>query len=32
MSEDYVIEWDKDFEDDLNVVASVFFPHEPTLW
>lgn len=26
MSEDYVIEWDKDFEDDLNVVASVFFP------
>ena len=32
MSEDYVIEWDKDFEDDLNVVASVFFPHEPTQW
>ncbi|BEC36103.1 hypothetical protein VEE76_11840 [Escherichia coli] len=26
MSEDYVIEWDKDFADDLNVVASVFSP------
>lgn len=25
MSEDYVIEWDKDFADDLNVVASVFY-------
>lgn len=24
MSEDYVIEWDKNFADDLNVVASVF--------
>ncbi|HCC1197718.1 TPA: cytoplasmic protein, partial [Salmonella enterica subsp. enterica serovar Paratyphi C] len=22
MSEDYVIEWDKNFADDLNVVAS----------
>ncbi len=32
MSEDYVIEWDKDFADELNVVARVFFPHEPTLW
>lgn len=27
MSEDYVIEWDKDFADDLNVVASVFTAH-----
>lgn len=25
MSEDYVIEWDKNFADDLNVVANVFF-------
>lgn len=25
MSEDYVIEWDKNFADDLNVVASVFY-------
>lgn len=25
MSEDYVIEWDKNFSDDLNVVASVFY-------
>lgn len=25
MSEGYVIEWDKDFADDLNVVASVFY-------
>ena len=32
MSEDYVIEWDKDFADDLNVVASVFLQHTPTLW
>lgn len=24
MSEDYVIEWDKNFADDLNVVANVF--------
>lgn len=31
MSEDYVIEWDKDFADDLNVVASVFTA-PPTLW
>ncbi|EOF0997309.1 cytoplasmic protein, partial [Salmonella enterica subsp. enterica serovar Typhimurium] len=23
MSEDYVIEWDKNFADDLNVVANV---------
>lgn len=32
MSEDYVIEWDKDFADDLNVVASVFLQHTSTLW
>ncbi|EEZ4384404.1 MULTISPECIES: hypothetical protein [Escherichia] len=32
MSDDYVIEWDKDFADDLNVVANVFLPHNPTLW
>ncbi|EAX6969824.1 cytoplasmic protein, partial [Salmonella enterica] len=32
MSEDYVIEWDKNFADDLNVVASVFLSHNPTLW
>lgn len=25
MSEDYVIEWDKNFADDLNVVANVFY-------
>ncbi len=31
MSEDYVIEWDKDFADDLNVVASVFFTAHPNL-
>lgn len=31
MSEDYVIEWDKNFADDLNVVASVFLSHNPTL-
>ncbi|EBG2838657.1 cytoplasmic protein, partial [Salmonella enterica subsp. enterica serovar Derby] len=24
MSENYVIEWDKNFADDLNVVANVF--------
>ncbi|ECT1109380.1 cytoplasmic protein, partial [Salmonella enterica subsp. enterica serovar Kentucky] len=27
MSEDYVIEWDKNFADDLNVVANVFLSH-----
>ncbi|EKC2244155.1 cytoplasmic protein [Salmonella enterica] len=32
MSEDYVIEWDKNFADDLNVVASVILSHNPTLW
>lgn len=32
MSEDYVIEWDNNFADDLNVVASVFLSHNPTLW
>ncbi len=32
MSEDYVIEWDKNFADDLNVVANVFLSHNPTLW
>lgn len=31
MSEDYVIEWDKNFADDLNVVANVFLSHNPTL-
>lgn len=25
MSEDYVIEWDNNFADDLNVVANVFY-------
>lgn len=25
MSENYVIEWDKNFADDLNVVANVFY-------
>ncbi|VDZ98557.1 Uncharacterised protein [Salmonella enterica subsp. enterica] len=32
MSENYVIEWDKNFADDLNVVANVFLSHNPTLW
>lgn len=31
MSEDYVIEWDKNFADDLNAVANVFLSHNPTL-
>ena len=30
MSEDYVIEWDKDFADDLNVDASDLLQHTPT--
>lgn len=31
MSEDYVIEWDNNFADDLNVVANVFFIAQPNL-
>ncbi|KJT60257.1 hypothetical protein SEEH4588_02825, partial [Salmonella enterica subsp. enterica serovar Heidelberg str. RI-11-014588] len=29
MSEDYVIEWDNNFADDLNVVANVFLFAQP---
>ncbi|MBJ5825961.1 cytoplasmic protein, partial [Salmonella enterica subsp. enterica serovar Meleagridis] len=31
MSEDYVIEWDKKFADDLNVVDNVFLYHNQNL-
>lgn len=32
MSEDYVIEWDDKFAEDLKSVADVFLQHNPMLW
>ena len=32
MSEDYVIEWDSEYADDINVLASIFFKDSPALW
>ncbi|EJH7015545.1 cytoplasmic protein [Salmonella enterica] len=32
MSEDYVIEWDSEYADDINVLASFFFKESPEIW